>query len=398
MSTRVDPGLLKELNEYGGINVDACFNCGNCTAVCSMTTEDESFPRTLIRYAQIGMKDELLGSKELWLCYNCGECSETCPRQAEPAGFMMAARYYAISHYDLFGISKLMFRSPLFTIIFSIVLALILGLFMYTQTVSMPTDQLKLFEFIPYEFIHTGGLIAILFLFVVGLIGIIRMMVTVGRANNLSAKSFFSGSKMNWWSALWDAVGVQSLGQKRYREECDASENVQGWYVSKWFVHAATMWGFLGLLAATALDWILDIAGVKPTGTFVPIWYPVRLLGTLAGLLFVYGVTVLIFRRWKKTDAAYSISLSSDWQFLILLWLAGVTGFVIEIGLYLPEPPVWGYWMFLFHVVVSLELLLLLPFSKFAHAIYRIVALYINALKPIPETEAELAEPAGAAD
>jgi ferredoxin len=396
MSIRVDPGLLEELNEYGGINIESCFNCGNCTAICSMTTEDESFPRTLIRYAQIGMKDELLGSKELWLCYNCGECSETCPRQAEPAGFMMAARSYAIANYDLFGPSKLMFRSSQFTIIFTILLAVILGLFMYTQTEIMPTDQLMLFEFIPYEFIHTGGLIAIFLLFAIGLTGIMRMMITIGRTNNLSAKSFFNGSKMNWWKALWESIGVQSLGQKRYREECDANENVRGWYLSNWFVHAATMWGFLGLLAATVLDWILDIVGLKPTGTFVPIWYPVRLLGTLAGLLFVYGVTVLIIRRVKKTDAAHSNSRPSDWLFLILLWLAGVTGFIIEIGLYLLEPPVWGYWIFLFHIVISLELLLLLPFSKFAHAIYRIVALYINALRPIPETEAELLEPVGA--
>jgi nitrate reductase gamma subunit len=113
-------------------------------------------------------------------------------------------------------------------------------------------------------------------------------------------------------------------------------------------------------------------------------------------LLFVYGVTVLIIRRVKKTDAAHSNSRPSDWLFLILLWLAGVTGFIIEVGLYLLEPPVWGYWIFLFHIVISLELLLLLPFSKFAHAIYRIVALYINALRPIPETEAELLEPVGA--
>ena len=44
------------------------------------------------------------------------------------------------------------------------------------------------------------------------------------------------------------------------------------------------MWGFLGLLAATALDYGLALLGIKETGTPVPIWYPVRLLGTVAGL------------------------------------------------------------------------------------------------------------------
>jgi nitrate reductase gamma subunit len=65
-----------------------------------------------------------------------------------------------------------------------------------------------------------------------------------------------------------------------------------------------------------------------------------------------------------------------------------VIGFIIEIALYMPGAPMWGYWMFIFHVAVSITLLLLLPFTKFAHAIYRIVALYIYALKPVARQEA----------
>jgi nitrate reductase gamma subunit len=209
----------------------------------------------------------------------------------------------------------------------------------------------------------------------------------MARANDVTIKSIASGARMNWLAAFWEAVGVQSLGQKRYREECDAEENRKVWYLSKWFVHAATMWGFLGLLSATALDYLLDIIGLKPTGTAVPLWYPTRLLGTLAGLLFTYGVTVLLIKRWRAVDKAHSYSRPSDWIFLTLLWFSGITGFVIEIALYLPHPPIWGYWMFLFHVSVSITLLLLLPFTKFAHALYRIVALYFHALKPIPVTE-----------
>jgi nitrate reductase gamma subunit len=311
---------------------------------------------------------------------------------------MIAARCDAITHYDISDISTLMCRSSIFAILFVIALLILIGGFMYTQTAEISTESLKLFEFVPYKFIQTAGLTAILFLFIVGLIGIIRMIITVGCFNNLSMKSFVNGEKMNWWGALWEAVGVQALGQNRYRDDCLAKENVHGWYFSKWFAHAATMWGFLGFLAATILNWVFDIVGLKPTGTHVPIWYPVLLLGTIGGLLFVYGVIVLIYRRWKKTDAAHSNSRTSDWLFLVILWLAGTTGFIIEIALYLPNPPEWGYWMFLFHVAVSMELLLLLPFSKFAHSIYRIVALYIHALKPIPKSEAELVEPAGAAD
>jgi quinone-modifying oxidoreductase subunit QmoC len=181
---------------------------------------------------------------------------------------------------------------------------------------------------------------------------------------------------------------VQSLAQKRYREECDDEENRRAWYVSKWFVHAATMWGFLGLLAATILDYLLDSLGLKSPGSAVAIWYPTRLLGTLAGLLFSYGVTALLVKRMRAADKAHSYSRPSDWIFLALLWCAGITGFVVELALYLPHSPIWAYWVFLFHVSVSITLILLLPFTKFAHSLYRVVALYVHALKPLSVVEA----------
>ena len=65
-------------------------------------------------------------------------------------------------------------------------------------------------------------------------------------------------------------------------------------------MHAATMLGFLGLLLATTLDFGLEIVGLRETGEAVPIWYPVRLLGTVAGMAMMYGVTALMLRRWRK--------------------------------------------------------------------------------------------------
>ena len=64
-----------------------------------------------------------------------------------------------------------------------------------------------------------------------------------------------------------------------------------------------------------------------------------------------------------------------------------MSGFVLEAAIYLPQPYGWSYWMLLVHLVIVGELLLLLPFSKFAHVFYRTVALYIHALKPVPGTE-----------
>ena len=129
------------------------------------------------------------------------------------------------------------------------------------------------------------------------------------------------------------------------------------------------------------LDYGLELLGVKATGTAVPIWYPVRLLGTLAGAALIYGTSVMIARRLRRSDRSSTNSTTSDYMFLVLLWVAGVTGFVLELALYLPQAPAWAYPMFLAHVGVAMALVLLVPFGKFAHVMYRPLALFAIRLR-----------------
>ncbi len=383
MTTRIDTNLLNDIKGYGAVGVEKCINCGNCTAICSMTSEDSRFPRDIIRMAQLGMKDEILGSKELWLCYNCGQCSDTCPQGAEPANLMSAARSYAIANYAPLKIGKLFSRYSLFGWFLTFFLFLFFGLFIYSERLPMPVDSLRLFGFISRDLIHNLGLAVMVVVICVSLFTIYTMLTKIMQVNNLNASDLFKKSNRTWFQAFYEAVVVQSFAQKKYRDDCETTQDSKSWLLSKWFVHAAIMWGFLGLLLATALSFLLDVIGIKPTGTFVPLWYPTRLIGTLSGLLFMYGVTILFYKRIWSVDKAHSYSHPTVWIFLSLLWMSGVTGFIIEIALYLPGAPQWGYWMFIFHVAVSITLLLLLPFTKFAHAIYRIIALYIQSLNPI---------------
>jgi len=386
MSMRADPRFLAELQAYGAANIEACFNCGNCSAVCPLSSEGDSFPRRMIRYAQIGMKDDLLSSKELWLCYYCGECTKTCPRQADPGEFMAAARRYAIARYDRLGLARLLYTSPILSALFLAVLAVMIGLVVYSFHGPMPESTLRLFEFIPADVVHNLGVIAGIVIGILAFWGLANMVMQVGKEIGP-----IRGIRYNWLGAAWEAFGLEALGQRRYRQDCETYSEKQPWYIQRWFIHASILWGFLGLLLATALNFLLALLGIKATGTWVPIWYPIRLLGTIAGVLMVYGVTVAIIKRLRKTDEGSAHSTPSDWSFLILLWLVGMTGFALEVAVYLPQPYAWSYWMLIAHMAIASELLLLLPFSKFAHAVYRTAALYLHALKPLPE-----AEPAGA--
>jgi len=384
MSARADPQLMTEIKKYGTVNVEKCFNCGNCTAICPLTANGETFPRRLIRYAQLGLKKPLLESKELWMCYACGECTQTCPRQADPGEFMAAARRYAIASYDPLGLAKLLYTSPVLSVFMLILLAGLIALVAYSSHGIMPTDSLHLFDFIPAAVIHNMGVAAIVIIALTGLMGVVNMFIQVRRENALLTTP---GVRLNWLEAVWETLAVEVLAQRRYRRDCESASDRRSWYLQKWFIHASTMWGFLGLLAATALDYGLELLGIKSTGTWVPLWYPVRLLGTMAGLFLVYGVSLAIFNRLRKADYTTSHSSVSDWAFLVLLWLTGVSGFVLEFAIYMPHPAIWGYWTLLGHIAVAGELLLLMPFTKFAHVMYRTIALYLHALKPMPVPE-----------
>ena len=94
----------------------------------------------------------------------------------------------------------------------------------------------------------------------------------------------------------------------------------------------------------------------------------------------MYGVSWFIVLRWRKLGQTWQHSKLSDWLFLALLWVTGLTGFMIEAALYIEPAQPWGYWVFLVNVAIAMELVLFLPFTKFAHAMYRPVALFFYGL------------------
>ena len=386
MTVTVDLGLLADIKRFGAADVSACFSCGTCTATCPLVSDDATFPRRIIRFAQVGLRDQLLSSKELWTCYACGECSESCPTQAEPSEFMAAARRYAIASYDRTGLARTMYTRPVFGTVIAVVLAALFALFMYAGHGAQSAASLDIFGFIPEELIHNLGIGIMVIVFAAGLVGVVTMARALGRAGRVTLRSTVGGPSavLRTVRALWSAVAVETLGQRRYREDCDADAALRPWFLRRWFLHAATMWGFLGLLAATILDYGLAVVGLKATGTPVPIWYPVRMLGTVAGILLVYGATMLIVQRYRGGERSVRHSTTADWTLLALVWITGVTGFGLELALYLPRVPVWGYWVFLFHVAIAMELVILAPFMKLAHAVYRPVALFFLALAGTP--------------
>jgi nitrate reductase gamma subunit len=311
----------------------------------------------------------LLASQEVWLCYYCGECSETCPRQAEPGEFMASARRYAIASLDPTGLSRLLYTSTLFTVIFLAGLSLLLGAIFLWQSGPMNLERPDLFAFIPFETVHDVGLAAILVALLAMAFGIVRLLRLLRTR----------GERTIGLLPAIRAVAEELVTEKRYRT-CTEEQHAP-WYRSRWLMHWAIMWGFLGLAAATAFDYLLMLLSGKVPGQAVPLWQPTRLLGTLAGMLILFGTARALIFRITKPEKYSSHSLASDWLFLWLLLIGTVSGFIVELAPYLPRGAIWEYVLFLLHVIIGMEIVLLFPFTKFAHAVYRPLALVLQELR-----------------
>jgi hypothetical protein len=275
-----------------------------------------------------------------------------------------------------------MYTRPVLGTAFAVLVAMFFALFMYSAHGPQSGQSLALFEFIPEELIHNTGIVVMILVALAGLSGVASMARGIARRESVSLRSLVGGRPALARSlrAGWAALARESLAQDRFRKECETDTPPVAWYRRRWLLHAVTVWGFLGLFAVTLLDYGLALVGIKATGTPVPIWYPIRLLGTVAGLLLIYGTTSLIVERYRAANRSVKRSTTADWMLLGLLWVTGATGFALELALYLPSAPSWGYWVFLVHVAVAMELMLLAPFMKLAHAVYRPVALFFVAL------------------
>jgi nitrate reductase gamma subunit len=108
----------------------------------------------------------------------------------------------------------------------------------------------------------------------------------------------------------------------------------------------------------------------------------------------MYGTSLALLKRLRKYDESTTHSHHSDWTFLILLWLVGFTGFVLEVAVYIMLPPAVGYVTLIVHIALAMDVLILLPFSKFAHAYYRSVAIFLHQRKALelPQAQAAVTE------
>ena len=374
MSVRVDPSLMKDLKAFGLKDANKCMHCGNCTAVCPLSTPENPFPRKLVKYAQMGLKDKILKSSEPWLCYYCGDCSDTCPRGADPGEAMMAMRRYLTSQYDWTGFARRFYTSERFEIIAVAIVGILIGLGLWIFHGSNPNmEHAHLNSVWPAPSIEIAD-------FIMGAILSILLLSNTWRCVKFTMGDLLKKIPLEIYITQAKELIIHFLTQKKFGECTDRMQ---------WIVHLLIMTGYstIFLLVVVFTAGGIHIIGLSWEGimfqrdVIYPFFHPMRLLGYYATFAILYGTTYAIIGRLRKNKTPYKSSHGTDWMFLILLQLTTLTGILIHFSRIL-DLPLTTYIIYVVHLMVAVPMLVLeVPFAKWAHLAYRPVVLYLIKVK-----------------
>ncbi len=365
MSARVDPNLHREMAHFGGHDVNLCMNCGNCTAICPLSEDSGgSFPRRVIHLLQVGRSDKLVQSVDPWLCYYCGECSESCPRDANPAEAMMATRRYLTARYDWTGLAGLFYRSAAAEIAALVLVGLfVASLFAFFHG-PVITDRVALNTFAPVHWVEFGDLAMAAVLTFFLLANAFHMAWCF-----MGGKNLFKIAPSIYLTQL-PMFLAHFFTQKRWRR-CESGESK-----ARWLTHLLLVTGYLSMLTL-----VLVLLRWFQTDEIHPFYHPQRLWGYYATGALLYATVSFMVARWNKADPMHRFSEASDWIFLTMLFLTTLTGIVMH-ALRIAGLPMATYISYVIHLAIAVPMLVVeVPFGKWAHLLYRPLALYLTSVK-----------------
>ncbi len=333
MAVRANPRLIDELELYGADDVQNCYHCGNCSAVCPFSREPFLFPRKSMRFLQ-----------------------------AEPGETMMSIRRWLTAQYDLTGLSKLFYRSWRAELAAVLLVALLTGAGFLLFGFHFGGGSFGIYAgpgaFLPAASVHVfdwilGGTLAALLA-----ANCARMWwLTTGRDRRVRVPL------LDYVTRAF-LVPLHFVTQKRYRE-CESKR--------PWAVHFVLVASYLTMLVLIML--FLESLHAAPASRLA---HAFGYLAT-AGLL---GTTLYALRgRWRRASPLHRHSHETDWVFLILLVYVAATG-ILQHALYR-----WfgldaaANAVYVAHLMGAVPMLAVeVPFSKWSHLAYRPLAMYFADL------------------
>jgi len=385
MSMNVQPDLefIKAMKEAGGDTLKQCYQCATCSVACPLSSDDKPFPRKEMILAQWGLKDQLISDPNVYLCHQCGDCTEMCPRGARPGDVLGAIRAYA---YRALGwptaLATLCSSVKNLPILIGIPATVILFCWLISGGVHIPSGEqfarvgyTQFFGHWDFRLLAKNVLfIDIIMLTAVGIAvtSLYKSISTLwkGMEASLGVKDVPYRPSITQFvkQFLWPSL-LEILEHKRFRECTVNADRVKG--------HRPLMLGFIGLFIVTCYSlFTQDVIGIFIPSMHGPIsmWNPVKLLANVSAVAMIGGIGILWFNRTQMEEAGKATNTFYDWFLIWMIMGVGVTGLAAEL-LRIIGVPALGYVIYYLHLISVAMLFLYLPYTKFAHIIYRTFAM-----------------------
>jgi len=386
MNVKSDPNLLNEVRKYGEFDTNACYQCGSCTVTCDLTSDFASFPRRTIRYVLFGLKKLILGSLEPWLCYYCGDCSTTCPRETDPGEAMMTLRRYLTAQYDWTGLSAKLYKSKAWELGALSVVSIFMVFLIWFFHGPLVTEQVELNTFAPAHMVHIFDIILFCVLAFFLLTNAFRMYwFTMHQGSSARIPDVIRG-------IIKDGFGYNMHQDEKIRIPfhlfiTEAWTLIWNFITQKLFLKCANntgRWLKHFLLVSGYVLMLILVVGLLlwfQTDEIYPIYHPQRWLGYYATAVLLFGTVEILIGRIRKSEQIHKFSDFSDWMFPVLLLLTVVTGILVHIFRYMGLP-LATYYTYAVHLIIAVAMLAVeVPFGKWAHMLYRPLAVYLQAVR-----------------
>jgi quinone-modifying oxidoreductase subunit QmoC len=373
----IEPDLtfIRSLKGAGGDTLKKCFQCATCSVVCNLSPDDKPFPRKEMILASWGQREELIRDPDIWLCYQCNDCTTYCPRGARPGDVLAAVRAHV---YQRFSFPSFMGKAlaspkalPLLLLVPAVILLLCIaafapraadGAFLFLQG-----DLVDFNIFLPHSSVDALFVFGNILIFAFAIVGFLRFWKLLQSRGEKNRVSFAR--------ALLPTIR-EIIYHSRFRK-CDAN-------YARSLAHMFLLFGFVGAMVTTGAVFLfifaphyLQLLGLESLHPFfqlpIDLPHPVKILGGLSGLGVVIGGGILLFRRWTRKDETGANGYV-DQLFLYMLFGAGLTGMFSWL-IRLTEVSMLAYGIYFLHLLFVFFLLWYMPYSKFAHMIYRTLAL-----------------------
>jgi quinone-modifying oxidoreductase, subunit QmoC len=372
-----DTAFICALNGEVDGALKKCIQCGTCSAVCAVSPSASPFPRKEMAKAGLGMKDALFCSPDIWLCYQCNDCTRNCPRGARPGDVLAAIRKKSIVHFAFPRFLAAWVARPRFLPVLFVFPALLLGAAVLFQDKLAAALHIKPSleneivyshsSFLPHRLLN-------LFFFSISALSVSVMIVCAVRFWRALKKEAAAKGEYKKTRSIGSSIAF-ALKQILTHEKFSQCEAVPLKRIS----HFCVLFGFVALVAVDV--WVIT-ARWNPlvTSRFVyPLSFlsPFKILANLGGAALLLGCLMMILERLKPNQKTGK-GVYFDWLFLLTLVFIIVTGFATE-GLHLLRLTPHRHVVYFMHLVSAAALLLSLPFTKFAHMVYRTAAVVFAA-------------------